>query len=172
MVRCITGRLLRMVRSGLLKDILTSDLLRLNYQAIVFDDVFTSEVLLSCEPTVSPLNDNKIDFRIPFDESDDKDDTVNIASFPSPKPIRPQHIDEFNLEDETSLFEYDNEEQNVLYFNDLFPFNVIYPDDLKSDNDNDDDEIDIKQSSGDLAGKKSTTLVEYYESGNLEVLES
>ncbi|GJR61455.1 hypothetical protein Tco_1503617 [Tanacetum coccineum] len=203
--------------------------------AIVFDDVFTSEVLLSCEPTVSPLNDNKIDFRIPFDESDDKDDTViydknlfsykiisvndlktdsendndkvNMPSFPSPKPtvnflteptISPQHIDAFNLEDETSLSEYDNEEQNVLYFNNLFPFNIIYPDDLKSDKDNDDDKIDIKQSSEgnvintddgamhkgqisfwkqvmihqDLAEKKSTTLVEYYEYGNLKVLES
>ncbi|GJT71278.1 hypothetical protein Tco_1030564 [Tanacetum coccineum] len=27
----------------------------------------------SCEPTVSPLNDNEIDFRISFDESDDED---------------------------------------------------------------------------------------------------
>ncbi|GKF36358.1 hypothetical protein Tco_0113116 [Tanacetum coccineum] len=44
--------------------------------AIVFDDAFTSEVTLSYEPTVSPLNGNKIDFRIPFDESDDEDYTV------------------------------------------------------------------------------------------------
>ncbi|GJX98636.1 hypothetical protein Tco_0355655 [Tanacetum coccineum] len=36
----------------------------------------------------------------------------------------PQHIDEFDyLKDETSLSEYDEEEQNILYFNDLFPFN-------------------------------------------------
>ncbi|GJT79626.1 hypothetical protein Tco_1053968 [Tanacetum coccineum] len=45
-----------------------------------------------------------------------------------------QHIDEFD--DETSLPEYDEEEQNVLYFNGLFSFNIIYPDDLKSDKDN------------------------------------
>ncbi|GKE42255.1 hypothetical protein Tco_1469539 [Tanacetum coccineum] len=45
-------------------------------RAIVFDDAFTSKVTHSCKPTVSPLNDNKIDFRISFDESDDKDYTV------------------------------------------------------------------------------------------------
>nr|GEV24073.1 protein transport protein SEC31 homolog B-like isoform X1 [Tanacetum cinerariifolium] len=43
------------------------------FPAIVFDDTLTSEVTLSCEPTVSLLNDNKIDFRISFDESDDED---------------------------------------------------------------------------------------------------
>nr|GEW50355.1 hypothetical protein [Tanacetum cinerariifolium] len=32
---------------------------------------------LSCEPTVSRLNDNEIDFRISFDESDDEDYTEN-----------------------------------------------------------------------------------------------
>ncbi|GJZ34318.1 hypothetical protein Tco_0580135 [Tanacetum coccineum] len=63
--------------------------------------------------------------------------------------VSPQHIDEFNLKDETSLSEFDGEEQNVLYFNDQFPFNVIYPDDL-SDKDNDNDKIDIKQPSGDM----------------------
>ncbi|GJX73773.1 hypothetical protein Tco_0312368 [Tanacetum coccineum] len=60
----------------------------------------------------------------------------------------PQHIDEFNLKYETSLSECDEVDQNVLYFNDLFPFNIIYPDELKSDKDNDDDKIDIKHSSG------------------------
>ncbi|GJV74774.1 retrovirus-related pol polyprotein from transposon TNT 1-94 [Tanacetum coccineum] len=63
----------------------------------------------------------------------------------------PQHIDEFDLNDETSLSEYDEEEQNVLYFNDLFPFNIIHPSDLKSEKDNDDNEIDIIQSSGGYA---------------------
>ncbi|GJZ61814.1 hypothetical protein Tco_0617951 [Tanacetum coccineum] len=184
------------------------------FPAIVFDDALTTEVTLSCEPTVSPLNDNKIDFRISFDESDDEDytviydknsfsykiisvddlktdsendnDKVNMPSFPSPKPtvsyfndldffkdfenefpaivyndaltskldflteptVSPQHIDEFDLKDETSLSECDEEEQNVLYFNDLFPFNVIYPNDSKLDKDNDDDKIDIKHSLG------------------------
>ncbi|GJR84584.1 hypothetical protein Tco_0155369 [Tanacetum coccineum] len=62
--------------------------------------------------------------------------------------LSPQHIDAFDLNDETSLSEYDEEEQNVLYFNDLFPFNIIHPDNLKSEKDNDDNEIDIIQSSG------------------------
>ncbi|GJR03691.1 retrovirus-related pol polyprotein from transposon TNT 1-94 [Tanacetum coccineum] len=185
------------------------------FPAIVFDD--TSDAALSCEPTVSPLNDNKIDFRISFDESDDEDytviydensfsykiisvndlktdskndnDKVNMPLFSTPEPEvsysndldffkdfenefpaivyndaltsksdfltepteSPQHIDEFNLKNETSLSECDEKEQNVLYFNDLFPFNVIYHDDLKSDKDNDIDEIDIEQSSGDMS---------------------
>ncbi|GJX18373.1 hypothetical protein Tco_0219205 [Tanacetum coccineum] len=185
------------------------------FLAIVFDDAFTSNVTHSCEPTVSSLNNDEIDFRISFDESDDEDckvifdknsfsykiisvndlktdsendnDKVNMPLLPSPEPtvsyfddldyfkdfdkefpaivyndaltsksdfstepvVIPQHIDEFNLEDETSFSECDEEEQNVLYFNDLFPFNIIYPDDLKSDKDNDDDKIDIKQSSGE-----------------------
>ncbi|GJT04826.1 hypothetical protein Tco_0839288 [Tanacetum coccineum] len=62
--------------------------------------------------------------------------------------LSPQHIDEFDLNDEISLSEYDEEEQNVLYFNDLFPFNIIHPDDLKSEKGNDDSEIDKIQSSG------------------------
>ncbi|GKF02963.1 hypothetical protein Tco_0029886, partial [Tanacetum coccineum] len=42
--------------------------------AIIFNDTLTSEATLSCEPTVSSLNDG-IDFRISFDESDDEDCT-------------------------------------------------------------------------------------------------
>ncbi|GJY20439.1 hypothetical protein Tco_0393005 [Tanacetum coccineum] len=45
------------------------------FPAIVFDDAFTSEVKHSCEPPVSSLNNNEIDFRISFDESDDEDYT-------------------------------------------------------------------------------------------------
>nr|GEV87697.1 putative reverse transcriptase domain-containing protein [Tanacetum cinerariifolium] len=158
------------------------------FPSIVFNDNLTSNETLSCKPTVSSLNNNEIDFRISFDESDDEDymvvfdknsfsykiisakdlktdlenvnEKVNIPSFPSPEPkvsyflteptLNPQHIDEFDLMDETSLSEYDEVEQNVLYFNDLFPFNIIYPDDLKSDKDNDDNEIDMIQSSGKL----------------------
>ncbi|GJU47214.1 putative reverse transcriptase domain-containing protein [Tanacetum coccineum] len=126
------------------------------FPAIVFNDALTSEVTLSCEPTVSPLNDNIIDFRISFDESDDEDYTKEFPAivyndaltskldFLTEPTVSPQHIDEFNLKDETSLSEYDEEEQNVLYFNDVFPFNIIYPDDSKSDKDNDDDKVDIE----------------------------
>ncbi|GJW73847.1 hypothetical protein Tco_0133217 [Tanacetum coccineum] len=52
--------------------------------------------------------------------------------------LNPQHIDEFDLKDETSLSEYDEEKQNVLYFIDQFPFNIICLDDLKLEKDNDD----------------------------------
>ncbi|GJR91961.1 hypothetical protein Tco_0215972 [Tanacetum coccineum] len=163
------------------------------FPAIIFNDNLTSNETLSCEPTVSSLNDNEIDFRISFDESDNEDyivvydensfsykiisvnnlktdskndnEKVNMPSFPSPDPevsyfndldffkdfenefpaivyndaltsksdllteptISPRHIGEFDLKDETSLSECDEKEQNVLYFNDLLPFNVIYP---------------------------------------------
>nr|GEW43324.1 hypothetical protein [Tanacetum cinerariifolium] len=175
------------------------------FLAIVFIDNLTSDETLYCEPIVSSLNDNEINFRISFDESDDEDYTVvfdknsfsykiisandlktdmkndnekvNMPLFPSPEPsvswiddldffkdfknefpaivynealtsksdfltgptLFPQHIDEFNLKDETSLSECDEKEQNVLYFNDLFPFNIIYPNDSKSNKDNDDE---------------------------------
>ncbi|GKA51494.1 hypothetical protein Tco_0744690 [Tanacetum coccineum] len=46
------------------------------FPAIVINDTLTSDEALSCKPTVSPLNDNEIDFRISFDESDDEDYTV------------------------------------------------------------------------------------------------
>ncbi|GJW80666.1 retrovirus-related pol polyprotein from transposon TNT 1-94 [Tanacetum coccineum] len=44
-------------------------------RAIVFNDTLTSEATLSCEPTVSSLNNDEIKFRISFDESDDEDCT-------------------------------------------------------------------------------------------------
>ncbi|GKD41581.1 hypothetical protein Tco_1261788 [Tanacetum coccineum] len=193
--------------------------IKTEFPAIVFNDTLTSEVTLLCEPTVSTLNNDEIDFRISFDEFDDEDctvifdknsfsykiisinnlkmdsendnDKVNMSFLPSPKPtvsyfndldyfkdfekeflaivyndaqtsklnflteptLSPQHIDEFNLKDETSLSECDEEEQNVLNFNDLFSFNVVYPNDLKSDKENDDDKIDIEHPLGDLSVK-------------------
>ncbi|GJT31733.1 hypothetical protein Tco_0922152 [Tanacetum coccineum] len=84
------------------------------FPAIVFNDELTSEEAFSCGPTVIPLNDNEIDFKISFDESNDEDytviyeensfsykiiyvnnlktgsendnDKVNMPSFPSPEP--------------------------------------------------------------------------------------
>ncbi|GJS25010.1 hypothetical protein Tco_0453642 [Tanacetum coccineum] len=128
--------------------------------AVVFNDTLTSEIILSCEPMVSSLNDNKIDFRISFDESDEDDCTNEFLAtvyndaltskldFLTEHVVCPQHIDEFDLNEEASLSKCDEEEQNVLYFNDLFSFNVIYPHDLKSDPGNDNDTNDIKQPSG------------------------
>ncbi|GJY72758.1 hypothetical protein Tco_0477189 [Tanacetum coccineum] len=186
------------------------------FPAIAFNDNLTSNERLSCEPTVSSLNNNEIDFRISFDESDDEDYTVvfdknsfsykiifandlktnsendnekvNMPLFPSPEPsvsciddlyfikdfeneflasvyndaltsksdfsteptLCPQYINEFDLKDETSLFEYDEVEQNILYFNDLITFIIIYLDDLKLDKDNHDNEIDMIQYSGGI----------------------
>ncbi|GJX38283.1 hypothetical protein Tco_0251586 [Tanacetum coccineum] len=199
------------------KDVHDLGSVEMEFPAIVFNDTLTSEATLPCEPMVSSLNNDEIDFRISFDEFDDEDctvnllwvllgflvstdlktdsendnDKVNMPLLPSPKPtisyfddldyfkdfekefpaivyndaqtsklnflteptLSPQHIDEFDLKDKTSLFEYDEEEQNILNFNDLFPFNVIYPNDSKSDKDNDDDKVDIEHSSGDLSVK-------------------
>ncbi|GKA30492.1 hypothetical protein Tco_0716797 [Tanacetum coccineum] len=104
------------------------------------------------EPEVSYSNDLDFfkDFENEFPAIVYNDALMSKSDFLTEPTESPQHIDEFNLKNETSFFEYDEKEQNVLYFNDLFHFNVIYPDDLKSDKDNDIDEIDIKQSSGDM----------------------
>ncbi|GKE84866.1 hypothetical protein Tco_1558608 [Tanacetum coccineum] len=129
------------------------------FPTIAFNDGVSSEKTLSCKPTVSSLN-NEFDFKISFEDSDDEDYTNEFSAIVYnnaqtsksnllTEPIlSPQHIDDFDLNDETSLSEYNEEEQNILYFNDLFPFNIIQPDDLKSEKDNDDNEVDIIQSSG------------------------
>ncbi|GJS31181.1 hypothetical protein Tco_0491801 [Tanacetum coccineum] len=207
----------------------------------VFNWETTTYATLSYEPTVSYLNNDEIDFKISFDDSDDEDYIVvfdkNSFSYkiistndlktdlkndnekvmpllPLPEHtvscfddldffqdfenefpaivynyaltsksdyltepiVSPQHIDEFYLKDETSLSEYDEEEQNVLNFNDLFSFNVIYPNDSKSDKDNDDDKVDIKHSSGDLSVKPLpdviNTDVGAYAHGSNKLLET
>ncbi|GKA76617.1 hypothetical protein Tco_0783078 [Tanacetum coccineum] len=168
------------------------------FPAIVLDDTLTSKEALSWESTVSPLNDNKINFRISFDESDDEDYTPEVSysndlnffkkfeneftaivyndaltsksNFLTEHIISPQHIDEFN--NETSLSECDEKEQNVLYFNDLFPFNVIYPDDLKTDTDNDNDKIDIEQPSGDMSVIPLPNVINVDTQGSNKLLET
>ncbi|GJX79429.1 hypothetical protein Tco_0327578 [Tanacetum coccineum] len=145
------------------------------FPTIVFNDTLTSNETLFCEPTVSSLNDNEINFRISFDESDDEDYTPSVSciddleffkdfenefsaivyndaltsksDFSTEPTLCPQHIDKFDLKDETSLSEYDEVEQSVLYLNDLSPFNIVYPDDQKSDKGNDENKIDMMQSS-------------------------
>ncbi|GJX15851.1 hypothetical protein Tco_0216683 [Tanacetum coccineum] len=109
------------------------------FLAIAFND----------EPTASCFDD--LDF---FKDFENEFPAIVYNDAPTSKSdllteliLSPQHIDEFDLNDETSLSEYDEEEQNVLYFNDLSPFNIIQPDDLKSEKDNDDNEVDIIQSS-------------------------
>ncbi|GKB24022.1 hypothetical protein Tco_0863423 [Tanacetum coccineum] len=107
----------------------------------------------SPKPTVSCFNDLDFfkDFKNEFPAIVYNDAPTSKSDLLIEPNLNPQHINEFDLKDETSLSEYDEEEQNVLYFNDLFPFNIIQPDDLKSEKDNDDNEVDIIQSSGDMA---------------------
>ncbi|GJW19986.1 hypothetical protein Tco_0027422 [Tanacetum coccineum] len=109
----------------------------------------------SPEPMVSYFNDLDYfkDFENEFLAIVYNDALKSKLDFLTEPTLSPQYIDEFNLKDETSLSECDKEEQNVLNFNDLFPFNVIYPKDSKSDKDNDDDKVDIEHSSGDLSVK-------------------
>ncbi|GJS51910.1 hypothetical protein Tco_0625272 [Tanacetum coccineum] len=105
----------------------------------------------SPEPSVSFIDDLDFfkDFENEFPAIVDNVALMSKSDFSTEPTLCPQHINEFDLKDETSLFKYDEVEQNILYFNDLFPFNIIYPDDLKSDKDNDDNEIDMIQSLGD-----------------------
>ncbi|GJU13358.1 reverse transcriptase domain-containing protein [Tanacetum coccineum] len=49
-------------------------------RSIVFNDTLTSEATLSCEPTVSSLNNDEIDFKISFDECDDEDCTHSYSN--------------------------------------------------------------------------------------------
>ncbi|GKC40842.1 hypothetical protein Tco_1053226, partial [Tanacetum coccineum] len=102
------------------------------------------------EPTVSYFDDLDFfkDFENKFPAIVYNDTLTSKSNFLTEPTVSPQHIDEFDLKSETSLSECDEKEQNVLYFNDLFPFNVIYPDDFKSDTDNGNDEIDIEQPLG------------------------
>ncbi|GKB22538.1 hypothetical protein Tco_0861939, partial [Tanacetum coccineum] len=165
------------------------------FPSIVFNDTLTSDAALSCEPTVSSLNDGEIDFRISFDESDDEDctvifdknsfsykiisvndlktdsendnDKVNMSLLPSPDPmvsclndldlfkdfeneflaivyndaltsksdfstepvVIPQHIDEFDLKEETSLSEYKDNDDEKIDIKESSRGNVINTDD-------------------------------------------
>ncbi|GJZ46401.1 hypothetical protein Tco_0593997 [Tanacetum coccineum] len=143
--RCITGKLLRMERSDSKND----------------NDKVNMPLLQSPEPKVSYFDDLDFfkDFENEFPAIVYNDALTSKLDFLTEPTVSPQHIDEFNLKDETSLSECDEEEQNILNFNVLFPFNVIYPDDSKSDKDNDDDKIDIKQSSGDMSVKPLPDLI-------------
>ncbi|GKF11023.1 hypothetical protein Tco_0048949, partial [Tanacetum coccineum] len=208
--------------------------IKTKFPTIVLDITLTSDATISCGPTVSRLNDNEIDFRILFDESDDEDytvvydensfsykiisvnnlkmdsendnDKVNMPSSPEPEVsysndldffkdfqnefpaivyndaltsksdfltdhiVSPQNIDEFN--NETSLSKCDEKEQNILYFNDLFLFNVIYPDDLKSDTGNDNDKIDIEQPLGDMSIIPLPNVINIDTQGSNKLLET
>ncbi|GKD34889.1 hypothetical protein Tco_1250398 [Tanacetum coccineum] len=88
----------------------------------VFNDTLTSEAALSCEPTVSSLNNDEIDFRISFDESDDEDCTVifDKNSF-SYKIIYVNDLktDSENDNDKVNMPLLPSPEPTVSYFDDL-----------------------------------------------------
>nr|GEV16543.1 hypothetical protein [Tanacetum cinerariifolium] len=115
----------------------------------------------SPEPTVSYFDDLNYfkHFEKEFPVIVYNDALTSKLDFLIEPTVCPQYINEFNLKDETSLSECDEEETNVLYFNDLFPFYIIYPDYSKSDKDNDEDKIDIKQSSKDLSIKPLPNVI-------------
>ncbi|GJT92802.1 hypothetical protein Tco_1081647 [Tanacetum coccineum] len=119
----------------------------------------------SPEPTVSYFNDFDFlkDFEKEFPAVAYNDALTSKLDFLTEPTVSPQHINEFNLKDETSLSKCDEGKQNVLYFNNLFPFNVIYPDDLKSDTDNDNDEIDIEQPSGNMSVIPLPNVINVYD---------
>ncbi|GJX07482.1 hypothetical protein Tco_0195414 [Tanacetum coccineum] len=112
--------------------------LKTEHPAIVFNDA--SDAAFSCEPTISPLDNNEIDFNISFHESDDVDymvifdehsfsckvisvdnlktdsenenDKVNMPSSPSPEPTI-GYIDDLNF-----FKDFENEFLAIAY-NDL-----------------------------------------------------
>ncbi|GJX27018.1 hypothetical protein Tco_0233314 [Tanacetum coccineum] len=129
---------------------------------------------LSPEPEVSYSTDLDFfkDFENEFPAIVYNDALTSKLDFLTEPTISTQHIDEFNLKDETSLSEGDEEEQNVLYFNHLFPFNVIYPDDLKSDTDNGNDEIDIEQPLGDTSVIPLPNIINVNAQGSNKLLET
>nr|GEU44068.1 hypothetical protein [Tanacetum cinerariifolium] len=102
----------------------------------------------SLKPTVSYFDD--LDFLKDFENEFPAivyNDALTSKSDSSTKPVEiPHRIDEYDLKTGTSLSECDEKEQTVLYFSDLFSFNIIYPDDLKSEKDNAVDKIEIKPS--------------------------
>ncbi|GJU45785.1 hypothetical protein Tco_1203051 [Tanacetum coccineum] len=92
------------------------------FPAIVLDNTLTSDATISCGPTVSPLNDNEIDFRILFDESDDEDYTVvydkNLFSY---KIVSVNNLktDSENDNDKVNMPSFPLPELEVGYFNDF-----------------------------------------------------
>ncbi|GJW53343.1 hypothetical protein Tco_0097428 [Tanacetum coccineum] len=137
--KCLTGKLLSMVRSDLEND----------------NEKVNIPLFSSPEPSVSCIDDLDFfkDFENEFSAIVYNDALTSKFNFSTEPTLCPQNIDEFDLKDETSLSKYDEVEQNVLYFNDLCPFNIICPDDLKSDKGDDDNEIDMIQS---LGGNENT----------------
>ncbi|GKA05599.1 hypothetical protein Tco_0684719, partial [Tanacetum coccineum] len=93
----------------------------IDFPAIIYKDALASDHEISYEPTVSPLDDNEIDFRISFDECDDEDYT----------------------------FIYDKKS---------FSYKLMYVNDLKTNSENDNDEVNI--SSDDVVIEPSDSVID------------
>ncbi|GJW45050.1 ribonuclease H-like domain-containing protein [Tanacetum coccineum] len=160
------------------------------FPAIVLNDNLTSNETLSSEPTISSLNDNEIDFRISFDESDDEDYTIiyNKNSFSYRIiSVNDWKTDSENDNEKVNMPSFLSPEPTVSCLNDLdffkdfeneFP-TIVYNDALTSKSDFSTepvvipqhiDEFDLKN---DLMKEKLTNIGgEFSNLEDLEVLES
>ncbi|GJS65244.1 hypothetical protein Tco_0679808 [Tanacetum coccineum] len=118
------------------------------YKIISVNDLKTdlgNDEPLSPNPTVDYFDDLDYfkDFENEFPTIIYNDGLTSKSDLEIKPLVSFERINEFNLVDEASLFEYD--EEIVSLFNDQF--NIIHPDDSKSEKDNDDNDIGIIQSS-------------------------
>ncbi|GJS11497.1 hypothetical protein Tco_0368293 [Tanacetum coccineum] len=144
------------------------------FPAIVFNDELTYEKALTCEPTVSSLNNNEIDLRISFHEYDDEDymvifdknsfsykiiivndlktdlendnEKVNMPSFPSSEPTV-SYIDDLDF-----FKDFENE----------FPA-IVYNDALTSKSDSSTEPVEIPHHNDEFDLKDETSLSKYDE---------
>nr|GEX81088.1 RING/U-box superfamily protein [Tanacetum cinerariifolium] len=123
----------------------------------------------SLEPMISYIDDLDLlkDFENEFPAIVYNGAQTSKSDFLTEPTLSPLYIDEFDLKNETSLSKCDEAEHKLFYFNDLFLFSIIYPDDLQSDKDNDNNEIDIIQSSRDKLNTQRFIMVWQHEPGLL-----
>ncbi|GKE66440.1 hypothetical protein Tco_1520601 [Tanacetum coccineum] len=122
-----------------------------SYKIISVNDLKTdlendnNEMPSSTNPTIDYFDDLDYfkDFKNEFPSIVYNDGLTSKSDLEIKPLVSSERIDEFKLIDEVSLSEYD--EEIVSRFNDLF--NVIHPDDSKSEKDNHDNDIRIMQSS-------------------------
>ncbi|GKE44336.1 hypothetical protein Tco_1471620, partial [Tanacetum coccineum] len=104
------------------KDVHALGSVETEFSAIVFNDTLTSEATLSCEPMVSSLNDDEIEFRVSFDESDDEDYMVSFDKNSSSYKIISINDLKTNLEnsnEKVNMPSFPSPEPTVSYFDDL-----------------------------------------------------
>ncbi|GJS79414.1 hypothetical protein Tco_0729295 [Tanacetum coccineum] len=144
------------------EDVHDLESVEIEFPSIVFNNTLTSEAALSCDPTVSYFDDLDFfkDFENEFPAIVYNDAQTSKSDLLTEPILNPQHIDEFNLKDETSLSECDEEEQNILNLNDLTVY-TAYSLNEYSVYDTGPHEIKIND-----VGREST------KSGDTEVLES